>query len=310
MMNINGKYSKIDTPDLKKAKETYDKIKMIESIDMDDAYKRTRSKISILEKSQFVHRLMRYAAVLAIPLFLATIVLSVLMFQSDKFNKNQVAEVMVPLGTIVKYDLPDGSVVWLNSGSKLQYPIRFTDKKREVILDGEAYFSVESNKENPFYVHTPYGISTYVYGTEFNVDAYSKDNKMEVTLIRGSLNVINHRLNEQTKLTPGNLASLSNGYLKVEKTDIDEKSGWKNGELVFRQASLLEILNKLERHYNVEIVLENPEGKSTVDYSIRAIFRNETIDQIMDYLSASIKLKWTFIDENQALNRRKIKVII
>ena len=80
MMNINDKDSKIDTPDLKKAKETYDKIKMIESIDMDDAYKRTRSKISILEKSQFIHRLMRYAAVLAIPLFLATIVLSFLMF--------------------------------------------------------------------------------------------------------------------------------------------------------------------------------------------------------------------------------------
>src|SRR5699024_8332285 len=93
-------------------------------------------------------------------------------------------------GAVIRYELPDHSVVWLNSGSTLRYPTVFKKENRNVMLKGEAYFEVQADKERPFYVNTPAGLSVYVYGTKFNVNAYEDDNSIETVLEKGKVNVV------------------------------------------------------------------------------------------------------------------------
>ena len=100
------------------------------------------------------------------------------------------ASVTAPRGAVVRYELPDNSTVWLNSGSTLIYPTRFDRKTRRVQLDGEAYFEVQANPEKPFYVGASDGLSVKVYGTKFNVEAYSDDDIITTTLENGHVDVL------------------------------------------------------------------------------------------------------------------------
>ena len=81
---------------------------------------------------------------------------------------------------MIRYELPDHSVVWLNAGSTLRYPTVFREENRNVTLKGEAYFEVQADHKRPFYVNTPSGLSVYVYGTKFNVAAYEDDSNIEM----------------------------------------------------------------------------------------------------------------------------------
>jgi transmembrane sensor len=207
------------------------------------------------------------------------------------------AEVTAAMGSVIRYELPDHSVVWLNAGSTLRYPTVFRKDNRNVDLKGEAYFEVQADRERPFYVNTSNGLSVYVYGTKFNVTAYEEDDCIETVLEKGKVNVITP--NQETMvLSPGEQLIYEKQSQKwtKHKVDVYEKVAWKDGKLIFRNASLEEIFKRLSRHFNVEIQFNNRSGK---EYRYRATFRSETLPQILDYLAKSAALKWKVEDAAQ-----------
>lgn len=265
-------------------------INAMEAIDARSAYERTRLSIKKKRMQRWNTMLVRYAAVLTIPLLFTSLIFCYLYFKSSP-NEMLYAEVNTASGAIIRYELPDKSVVWLNSGSKLRYPIRFKEDKREVELDGEGYFEVTSDKEHPFYVNTPSGLSIYVYGTHFNVNAYHDDKYVETVLEEGRVNVLNPQKTERLVLKPGESALYDGATNALSKREIDvyEKTAWKDGKLIFRNTSLKDVLKRLARHFNVDIEFNNLSGK---EYKYRATFTSEDLDQILNYLSKSAAIKW------------------
>ena len=246
---------------LRKAQALGDDIKEMESIDVLGAYYQAQTKIKTNRRKNMYNQLMRYAAFLTIPLFLSSLVLGYLYFSGTETDEKY-AEVVTATGSVIRYELPDHSVVWLNAGSTLRYPTTFKKDNRLVELKGEAYFEVQADKDRPFYVNTPNGLSIYVYGTKFNVAAYEDDNYIETVLEKGKVNVITPD-QETIVLAPGEqlLYDKQSQKTKKNKVDVYGKIAWKDGKLIFRNASLEEILKRLERHFNVEIQFNNRSGK-------------------------------------------------
>lgn len=275
---------------LRKAHALGNDIKEMESIDVTRAYQRTQKILKANRKKQMYNQLMRYAAFLAVPLLLTSLVLGYLYFQKPELAEKY-AEVTAATGSVIRYELPDHSVVWLNSGSTLRYPTVFRSDNRNVELNGEAYFEVEADNERPFYVNTRHGLTVYVYGTRFNVTAYEDDSNIETVLEKGKVNVISPDRKTIMQLAPGEqlLYNKQSQKLIKNKVDIYEKVAWKDGKLIFRNASLDDIFKRLSRHFNVDIQFNNKSGK---EYKYRATFRNETLPQILDYLARSAALKW------------------
>lgn len=275
---------------LRKAHALGNDIKEMESIDVARAYQRTQKILKANRKKQMYSQLMRYAAFLAVPLLLTSLVLGYLYFQKPELAEKY-AEVTAATGSVIRYELPDHSVVWLNSGSTLRYPTVFRSDNRNVELNGEAYFEVEADNERPFYVNTRHGLTVYVYGTRFNVTAYEDDSNIETVLEKGKVNVISPDRKTIIQLAPGEqlLYNKQSQKLIKNKVDIYEKVAWKDGKLIFRNASLDDIFKRLSRHFNVDIQFNNKSGK---EYKYRATFRNETLPQILDYLARSAALKW------------------
>lgn len=274
-----------------------DDIKEMEAIDVEVAYQRTQKKIRKEKNRQFQRQCMRYAAFLSLPLLISTLVLFYLNF-SEPEDVIQYAEVKTPpMGTITRYELPDKSVVWLNGGTKLRHPVTFSKNERIVNLEGEAYFDVQADPKNPFYVNMPHGLSVYVYGTQFNINAYADESYIETVLEKGKINIITPDQRTIVLLPGEHLFYEKQDHKSIKnKVDVYEKVAWKDGKLIFRNASLEEIFKRLERHFNVEIEFNNRYNK---EYKYRATFRNETLPQILDYLSKSAALKWKTQDSEQ-----------
>lgn len=294
---------------LRKAQALGDDIKEMESIDVWGAYRQTQAQIKTKRKRDMYNQLVRYAAFLTIPLLFSSLVLGYLYWRGAEIEENY-AEVTAATGSIIRYELPDHSVVWLNSGTTLRYPAAFNREKRNVELKGEAYFEIQADKEHPFYVNTSNGLSVYVYGTKFNVTAYEDDNYIETVLETGKVNVITPN-QETIVLVPGEQLLYDKQSQKSTKNKVDVygKVAWKDGKLIFRNASLEEIFKRLERHFNVDIQFDNKVGK---DYKYRATFRTETLSQILDYLAKSATLRWKIQDSEQQTDGTlsKTKIIV
>ena len=275
---------------LRKAREIGEDIKTLESVDINQAYHSTWGKIRRNRMKRFNRILLKSAAILALPLLLSSLVMSYLYFHKPE-EELKYAEVKAAQGTIIRYELPDKSVVFLNSGSSLRYPTVFDDTHRSVDLEGEAYFHVTADQKRPFYVNTSAGLSVYVYGTHFNISAYKDDDFIETILEEGKVNVITPDKRTVVRLEPGERLSYNKVSSRMSKNvvDIYEKTAWKDGKLMFRNTSLNEVLKRLARHFNVNITFNNHSGRT---YNYRATFRDETLPQILDYLGESATMKW------------------
>lgn len=166
----------------------------------------------------------------------------------------------VPYGKILAVTLEDGSVIKLNSGSELTYPSSFAGMdKRQVLLKGEAFFEITKNPIKPFIVQTN-DIYTQVYGTIFNISAYEEDNNTEIVLVEGSVGVGDENsLNNEvlTMLKPSQKITNSNNLFVVEDVDVTPYISWVNGVVTFQNEQMSEIIKKLERQFNVQIINEN-----------------------------------------------------
>ena len=177
-------------------------------------------------------------------------------------NKQTTTEVLfnrltVPRGGEYVLKLADGSRVWLNSESELRYPVQFSGNNREVFLSGEGYFDVKHDAAKPFVVHTSLG-KVEVLGTEFNVRDYAVEQRVVTTLVEGKVKYKSPE-NQELILTPGFQVTDQTGIgrLKAEKVNLPEFVGWKNGLYVFNNLTLEEMMQTIERNYNVTVFFTN-----------------------------------------------------
>ena len=159
----------------------------------------------------------------------------------------------VPYGGTYTVELCDGTKVYLNSGTKLEFPSRFDGDMRSVSLKGEAYFEVSKNKEKPFLVQVD-DMSVKVYGTAFNVNTY---NKIETVLVTGSVSM--NQGGKEVLLKPNQKGVFDqvSGKITVEDVDVLAYVSWKNGDFIFRNESLNSIMDKLSRWYGLEVLYQD-----------------------------------------------------
>lgn len=177
-----------------------------------------------------------------------------LVYNTTGLSKNYAIEqnlITIPRGGEYQLVLPDGTKVWLNSESSLSFPVAFNGGSRKVTLSGEAYFEVAKNKNSPFSISVK-GTEIKVLGTHFNVEAY---NNVSTTLVEGSVQLKNKT--ESVILKPGESGLTQNdGQFKVEQADLESVTGWKNGYFVFHNKELKNIMEQVERWYDVDIEYE------------------------------------------------------
>lgn len=177
-----------------------------------------------------------------------TVILTFLLsyfYQEYKAGLDSVAmsTISVPEGQRTNVTLPDGSNVWLNACTTIQYPTSFNSRERFVILKGEAYFDVKKNKSRPFIVHTD-AYSIEVLGTKFNVDAYPETEKFETTLMHGSVKVTLKADSSQTViLKPDHKLSLEKGRFVMTKVEDYNPYRWKEGLICFSDESFPNLNN-------------------------------------------------------------------
>ena len=256
----------------------------------------------------------KIAAFLLIPVLMAALILASTSILK-KF-KNQIAynEYSTPLGSRSSIKLADGSVVWLNSGSTLKYPVSFNSRKRLVYLTGEALFDVKSDNSLPFIVATS-NINVKATGTLFNVKESDQDNLTEVTLAVGKVAVFKSLTGEDEKLIANMLPNQHLIYNTEDETHSvqDEDAypfySWKNGELIFRYEPLKNVVKELSNFFNVDIEIE---GKEIQDLTIRGTFENESLTEILKLLKLISPINYKEIDRIQVNNDKfsKRKIII
>ncbi|WP_286155731.1 FecR family protein [Parabacteroides goldsteinii] len=159
--------------------------------------------------------------------------------------------VITPLGGEYSIVLADGTRVWLNAGTEFRYPVSFTENRREVYLSGEAYFEVRQDKNKPFVVWTG-EVQIEVLGTAFNVNSYNSD-RVEAVLVEGSVNVSN--VTDKINLRPGQRGTVlkSEREIRVDEVDVYVYTAWKDGNFVFENQTLENIMEQLSRWYDVDV---------------------------------------------------------
>ncbi len=183
--------------------------------------------------------------------------------------------------------LPDSTHVWLNSGSKLTFNNNFRKGSRDVFLEGEAFFSVIRDEENPFFVRTAF-CEVEVLGTRFNVKDYPNEEKMTTTVVEGSVRISSSRQQAVVKPRQKLVFHKPRKEMKIYKLeDTRPETEWKDGRLVFRNESLEDLKLKLERWFDVDILFADEEVKKE---RFTGILERESILEAVSYFGYSRKV--------------------
>jgi len=192
--------------------------------------------------------------------------------------------------------LPDGSIVWLNSNSKLTYPEKFAEDKRIVKLEGEGYFDVIKNSKCPFIVEMP-EMKVNVLGTQFEVKNRPNAKYIETILVSGKVKVTFKDIAESFILSPDEKITYDKNRKEYKITTVDakEKVVWANDDLVFSNEKLSDILRKLENWYNIEIECSK---NVNLDQRLSFIVREESKEELFRIISVLVPIEYN-IEENK-----------
>jgi len=232
---------------------------------------------------QFLNWSKRIAAILFIPLFI-----SLIYFAYPSKDNISWVETYVPYGQTKTIQLPDGTKAWLNSGTRIFYPEKFSQKTRNIYVSGEAFLDVHKDSKHPFHVSIS-GVDIQVLGTRFNIKSYDEDNKVDVSLLEGSVKMSydskKQSCKEQIIMKPGNYISYNKTTKELVRDSFDCSSytSWKDGQLYFRDETLREIASQLERMYKIKIII-NDKNLSQEKYYV-ALVNNESLDQTIKALN-------------------------
>lgn len=235
-------------------------------------------------------------------------------------------EVKTKYGSKTNMVLPDGTKVWLNAGSKMTYDRNYGIDIREVNLTGEAYFDVVKNVHQPFIIHAG-NINIRVLGTAFNVRCYPDEKSSETSLVRGSLEVTMKNSKEKFILKPNEKLIVNNRIATpiTEKDRADRalpevmpnsielthlsimpkdssiaETSWVNNKLVFRSETFEEVVRKMERWYDVDILIK---GDKLKEKKLTGIFENETVEQALDAIQLTTPFSYNVVNEQIIISK-------
>ena len=197
-----------------------------------------------------------------------------------------------PYGQRSKIRLPDGTTVWLNAGSIISYPSEFVGQERIVDLEGQAFFDVKRDTLRPFRVHSS-GLITTALGTSFDISSYTGNNEeIKISLVSGKVSIENQSLKSYNVLDPGEqlVYSVNDQQSTVRSFDLKEVVAWKDGVLMFNNASFEEVVDRLGRWYGVEIVVEN---SPTARWDLNGEFKRQSLERVLERLSFTKGFQYT-----------------
>lgn len=276
-----------------------DKLNVLSKVQAKTTLQINRSRRQIL--------LYKIAAILAIPI---TFALSWYFTEGNQANNQAVSEmfceITAPKGHIAKCILPDGSEVWVNTGSTVTYNVNsFNDRSREVELSGEAYFEVAKNAEKPFTVKTPVA-NILVTGTSFNVKAYPNSDLFETILAEGSIDMaLNSTTQQKISLVPGEKAVYQKGAksISIEQVEPEYFTSWRTGELLFKDATLNDLVVELERVYDIKFHIKD---KQLGEFRFRGMFSyNNNLIEALEKIKRTAQIDYRIENKEVWLTKSK-----
>lgn len=276
--------------------------KSMNKINVDTAWDKLKDRIQVDEQglpvikekkvSFFAFKpVFRYAAALVI-------LIGIGFFTAKIYQKISDNKMMIEYSQLneqgKKVTLPDGSIVVLNSGSQIKYPLAFASDERRVKLEGEAFFDVTKNAEQPFIIETK-DAEVKVLGTSFNVNASISGNQVEVFVETGLVQLSRKRNGkEKILINPGNIGVLNNSKLERVKNNDQNIIAWKTKEIVFREENLQKVIETLNKVYKTHIDCKNPE---ILQLRYTSTFKDQNIDSILNVVCLTFNLKIEYVDD-------------
>uniref|UniRef100_UPI003217B037 FecR family protein n=1 Tax=uncultured Draconibacterium sp. TaxID=1573823 RepID=UPI003217B037 len=258
----------------------------------------------------------RAAAILFIPLL--GLVIYLLANNNTQFNQYtdlavDSLEIIAPIGSRTVVQLSDGTEVNLNYGSKIKYPRHFKGDTREISLEGEGYFDVAHNPDKPFIVKTGQ-LNVKALGTEFNVHAYPEDNIISTTLVEGKVIIEKLLADEKTEsvgtMVPGQHIdyNLNSGKTTSIIGSVEKYVAWKEGKLIFDDAPITSVAEKLSRMFNVDIEVAD----NIKNYSYTVTLIDDPLLLILDLMAEVTDITYKVYPRKKLANgtfsKQKIRI--
>lgn len=208
-------------------------------------------------------------------------------------------KLIVPKGRHSSLVLADGTKVWINSGSTIEFPHSFESGRREITVDGEIYIEVARDENRPFFVNTT-EVSVKVLGTRFNISSYKEDAFSNVVLVEGKVEVSYE--NEKIILKPDQLALLKDKDIEVKTVNVYDYISWKDGLLQFNQESLSLILTRISRYYDVNISYS--ENMQDLTCTGKLVLFDD-ISQVLKTIANTVPIRFEIINDHEILISKK-----
>ncbi len=286
-----------------KAWESMTLLREMENFNSFEALQKVNGRLKTPGSARWMNVLKMAAAIFVLPLLAYSGYLTQHNFTLKKMLEEHVVTQTITSrqGMVTQFLLADGTKVWLNSNSELQFPTYFIGDFREVKLKGEAYFEVTKNKHQPFRVNAK-ELRVEVLGTSFDVANYQDETMQEVILVEGKVGLSvrqDDKSTENSFLQPGQRGVYceKTGKIVTDEVHVDKYIAWRDGNLIFRDDKMAEVVKRLSRWFNVEIVINDPEIKG---YIYKANFRNENLEQVLNLLKISAPIDFS-MTERKAL---------
>ena len=259
-------------------------------------YEGIANRIDVLPERKEPVRLWQFAAAIAAMLIIVT------GFYWSYTNRQVKYEtVYAAYGKRMEVQLPDSSEVWLNSGSTIQYPSKFSSANRTVILkDGEAFFQVVHDAHKPFIVHSG-SIEVSVIGTSFEISAFEKEKAVKVTVATGKVGVLQPAINDPAHfLLPGQRAIINTVTHQIQTIKVDpaDVAAWRNDRLIFEDEPIAEVLRTLERTYNIHISIEN---KNLLNERVSMRLNHQPLSNVLTAMSFANHFTFKQINEESVI---------
>lgn len=256
-----------------------------------------------------LNSLLKYAAIFILGVVITS--LSVFLTESKGLlgsQKEFIQTIVADKGQISKVILPDSSVVWINSGSKITYNSKFAANNRKIKLVGQAFFQAAHNEKIPLVVDVD-GFLVKVLGTKFDVNAYSGEKNIRVVLESGSVEL--HQSSDRNfnyTLSPGEMATFNpeSKKLTIDRVKPELFSSWKEGVLIFRDKPMAEVLDALQRRYNIDIEVKDQDIYKSV---FTARLCDEPLEKVLKSMEFSCSVKASIIRDPKNTNSA-LKVIL
>lgn len=254
---------------------------------VEESYRMLHARISGKKFFLNLNSYLKYVAVLVFVISIST--LTFYLGKQNSFVPNtgiKYTSIVAGKGQISKVILPDSSVVWLNSDTRLTYDNNYSYINRDLKLTGQAFLEVKRNKNLPLIVASG-NLRVKVLGTRFDINAYPDEDLIKVTLESGHVELLNSTDKSfNYQLTPGQMAGFEpkTGKVKIKSVETPNYTSWKDGELIFVDTPMVEVIKQLERKFDLNIEVANPKVYNSV---FNAKFKNESLKEILDYIQFS-----------------------